>query len=402
MILEIITCNDYSLANILSIVKRIILLIQIIVPILLIISGALSLIKSMQNPDEKNNHKKIINSFLAAAVVFFIPLLINLVFQMIGEKTSLSSCWVNANDVLDTTSSNYYETSEVEKKPIILNPDDYEGGNAGVRLNESRAVTIPSSVLKNAPYSNLSVAVVDSDGNVLAMKDSHILREGGSTTKVFTGYAAVKLLDPETDKVVGTSYAQNMPYMGTPDVRIGQVLTVAQAATKDFPGSSNITTANIAIAIGKKNQGNISDKEAYFKGMEIINNFLKESGCEKTKLVSSSGVNYNYIKNKWGEFDSNGISKGEYGITASDLAMITIDAMNDPYFASGIKGRNNNGLFFIKSGTQKFKHGIWGFNYNGKRYYIAALGFNKNKEGDRRGQVVKDIYNWTIKNIINK
>lgn len=400
MILEIITCNDYSLANTLSIVKRVLLLIQIIIPIILIASATFYFIKNIQNPKE-NNNKKIINSFIAGLIIFLIPTIVNVVLNILGEKTVLSSCWIEAKDVIDNKTEKYYDLYENKKKSIISNSDDYESGSTTINLNESRAVTIPSDVLKNAPHSNLSVSVVDDQGNVLAMKDSHLLREGGSTTKVFTGYAAVKLLDPETDKVVGTSYAQNMPYMGTPDVKIGQVLTVAQAATKDFPGSSNITTANIAIAIGKKYQGNLSDEEAYFKGMEIINNFIKESGCEKTKLVSSSGVNYNYIKNKWGEFDTNGISKGEYGITANDLAMITIQAMNDPYFSSGIKGRNNNGLFFIKSGTQKFKHGVWGFNYNGKRYYIVALGFNHNKEGDKRGTVSKDIYNWTIKNVIN-
>ena len=286
----------------------------------------------------------------------------------------------------------------------ILNSDDYPKEGFQIRLNDLKAILIPPEVLKNAPYSNLSVAVVDADGNVLAMKDSHILREGGSTTKVFTGYAALKLLDPKRDKILCTNYAQNMPYMGESDVKVGQILTVEEAATRNFPGSSNVTTANIAIAIGKKYNGNknISDEDAYFKGTEIINNYLKESGCEKTKLVSSSGVNYNYIKNKWGEFDSDGISTGEYGITASDLAMVTVNAMNDPNFASGIKDRNNDGLFFIKSGTQKYQHGIWGFNYDDKRYYIAALGFNKNQEGDTREAVSKDIYNWTIENVIDK
>ena len=72
---------------------------------------------------------------------------------------------------------------------------------------------------------------------------------------------------------------------------------------------------------------------------------------------------------------------------------------------SGIKnmgsGRDKNGLFFIKSGTQAYKHGDWGFNYNGKRYYIIALGFNYKKEGDLRTTVSKNIYNWTVKTLLS-
>ena len=74
--------------------------------------------------------------------------------------------------------------------------------------------------------------------------------------------------------------------------------------------------------------------------------------------------------------------------------------MKDEYFASGIGGRNNNGLFYIKSGTQAYKHGIWGFNHKGKRYYIALLGFNFHVDGDTRGTVSKSVYNWAIKNLM--
>ena len=120
-------CNDSSLLGILSIVKRMVLLIQIVVPILLIIFGVYSFIKLLQNPDEKNDIKKIINQFLAAGVVFFIPLIVNVVMGILGEKTNLSSCWNSANDKI-TMNSKYIEIDETERKKIIPNADDYESG----------------------------------------------------------------------------------------------------------------------------------------------------------------------------------------------------------------------------------------------------------------------------------
>ena len=399
MLLEIINCNDASLATIFSIVQGIMTIIQISVPIFLIIFATIQFAQLVKNPDSKDGTKKIINKFIAAAIIFFILMTVNIVMNIVGENTELSKCW-NEAAKSNTFSPSYYSVDDRERKKTYQNAEDYEKGTATAKLRYTNAVEIPDSVLQAASQSDLSIIVIDDTGNVLAQRKSDVLREGGSTTKVFMGYAAIKLLDPEKDIVVSTQYAENMPYMGDPDVKVGQKLSVSQAATKDFPGSSNITTANIAIAIGKKYYNTSSDSDAYFQGMEKINEFLKQSGCEKTKLVSSSGVNYNYKKGKWGEFDSNGISKGEYGITAAELALIGMSAMKDEYFASGISGRNNNGLFFIKSGTQAYKHGIWGFNHNGKRYYLVALGFNFSKEGDKRTQVSRDIYNWTIKNLI--
>ena len=70
-----ITCSDPGLAIILNIMKKFMLLIQLIVPILLIISVIVSFAKLVKNPNLKNGKMKIIHQFLATAIVFFIPLL---------------------------------------------------------------------------------------------------------------------------------------------------------------------------------------------------------------------------------------------------------------------------------------------------------------------------------------
>ena len=131
--------------------------------------------------------------------------------------------------------------------------------------------------------------------------------------------------------------------------------------------------AYIAIDIAKKHTNVSSDEDAYFKGLDMINDFIKKAGCSKTVLPSSSGVNYNYKLKKF-VGNKNGISTSIYGMTASDLALVTINAMKDPNFSKGINfGRNgicpppDSNSFFIKSGTQSYCHGVWGFNYNNKR-----------------------------------
>lgn len=272
------------------------------------------------------------------------------------------------------------------------------------------AVDVPIEILNIAPRSDLSIVVSEENGRVLAQRKPFALREGGSATKVFTGYAAAVLLDPEKDIITCTSYAQNMPYMGASDVYVGQKLTVQQAATRGFPGSSNVTTANIAIAIGKKYHNCSSDADAYNKGMEEINKLLKKEGCKQTHIPSSSGVNYNYTTNSW-SFKDDGYSLGTDGITANDLTLIGIEAMKNKVFLESYimnthedkelaRNKNKDGLFWIKSGTQGYKHGIWAFNKNGKRYYITLLGVNFSVEGDKRSQLINAIHKWALSDLI--
>ena len=126
MYLEIVC--DKNLNIIFYIVKNILNLIMIIVPILLIIFGSILFIKLVKNPEEKNGIKKIINQFIAASIIFFIPLLVNVVMGILGNQTSLSSCWVNAKKGEEVK---YHSTDDqYDKQSILLNPKDYESGVA--------------------------------------------------------------------------------------------------------------------------------------------------------------------------------------------------------------------------------------------------------------------------------
>lgn len=84
------------------------------------------MIKLINNPDEKNGTKKIYNQFLAAAIVFFIPLSINIVMGMIGESSDFSSCWNDAEDRI-VFSKKYY-SDDRKKKTIFHQSTDYEKG----------------------------------------------------------------------------------------------------------------------------------------------------------------------------------------------------------------------------------------------------------------------------------
>ena len=121
-------CDNASLQNIFSIVKRLMLLIQVCVPIMLIIWGTVGFINLIKNPDDDiKNRKKIINKFIAAAIVFFIPFIVDVAMNMVGNNMGISKCWNEANNKLSVSSS-YEKIYEGDKKSINLNPEGYEKG----------------------------------------------------------------------------------------------------------------------------------------------------------------------------------------------------------------------------------------------------------------------------------
>ena len=125
-VLEIVECSSSSLNTIFYITKMILSLIQIVGPLLLIISAIIKFTKLTINPEEKNGIKKIVNSFLAAAILFFIPLFINVVMNMLGNNYAFSSCWKDAKKPSYKVS--YIPISEEKKKNINGDSSKYEKG----------------------------------------------------------------------------------------------------------------------------------------------------------------------------------------------------------------------------------------------------------------------------------
>ena len=119
-------CSSPALALILRAFKSMLSLIQIIVPILLMIGLVMKLIKMAQNPEEKKYFSKVKNSVLAATIVFFIPVLINVLMGMLGENFTVSICWNNVSD--SSSEANYISSSTKKGISIFQDPDTYEKG----------------------------------------------------------------------------------------------------------------------------------------------------------------------------------------------------------------------------------------------------------------------------------
>ena len=121
-------CSSSDIAYILSIARRVIQIIQIIGPILLLIMLAIHLTKLLAKPEDKKLFKKVVNSGIAAVMLFFVPVFVNALMGMLGEDTTISSCWNSIQDPgIATEYLEPYENGD-KKNNFITDPGDYEKG----------------------------------------------------------------------------------------------------------------------------------------------------------------------------------------------------------------------------------------------------------------------------------
>ena len=144
-------CNDYSIAIFIAIIKNAIEVIQIIVPILLIAMSMVELFKMMtsSNPEDKKGVKSLTNKFVAAAIVFFLPILANITISLVGEGVNTKGldvikCYKESSstvEVMNRTRTRYIKKETKNKEPVkvTFDGDDIADGSDGVNPNDREA-----------------------------------------------------------------------------------------------------------------------------------------------------------------------------------------------------------------------------------------------------------------------
>lgn len=108
-------CDDYALANTLSLLQTAFNIICIIVPIILIISLALTIVGAVTNPDKKGILKIILIKIAAALIIFFLPSIVNLVMSWLpNDRFDITACWQRAQEMKGQIEQNGFIIKEIE------------------------------------------------------------------------------------------------------------------------------------------------------------------------------------------------------------------------------------------------------------------------------------------------
>ena len=116
------TCKDYGIAMYLQTMQRALNIIHFVVPMILIIMATVGVFRLFLNPEDpqKKKWKSLINKFLAAVIIYFIPLLASIFFRLMPNSFDLANCWKYAEKVSYTTSSSKKTTKSSSGGEEIL------------------------------------------------------------------------------------------------------------------------------------------------------------------------------------------------------------------------------------------------------------------------------------------
>lgn len=91
-------CSDLDFLRVIYFVKGSLIIVRALVPIILIIMATIDIYKVVIKTSEKPT-KTILNRFIAAFFVFFVPTFLNVVLNSLGQSNiGESVCWINANE----------------------------------------------------------------------------------------------------------------------------------------------------------------------------------------------------------------------------------------------------------------------------------------------------------------
>ena len=126
-------CNDGIIGSFIYIFKNILNIIWIAGPILSILSLTINITMLAKDPDEKKTIKKIKNSVIALVILFFIPVLVNVVINLVDND--FSDCWNSVEKKANLNPIYMDPTGDNKKKSIISNPNSYEKGQKSNTTN---------------------------------------------------------------------------------------------------------------------------------------------------------------------------------------------------------------------------------------------------------------------------
>ena len=93
-------CSESGVKAVFGLIKTAISIIRWVVPIGLVVMTSIDLFTKVLNPDDKDAQKKILNRAIAAIIVFFVPIIVNLTLKLVdvgmgndyNTKSSVSEC----------------------------------------------------------------------------------------------------------------------------------------------------------------------------------------------------------------------------------------------------------------------------------------------------------------------
>lgn len=273
MILDIASmCSDSALAVILPIARRILTFIQIIGPLLCIISLTVSFVSLMMNPDEKKEPGKIKNKIIALILLFFIPTIVNAVMGILDDSTEFSRCWRYGTTVVNNGNSTITTDPNGKTKvnPAIVDPSQYENGVPKADNNNSNSSSQTQSAAK-----------------MVLIGDSRIVQTYGYLSNDWNGYSAGGVKEVDGTKFVAES-----------SMGLDWLKSTGIPAAQQYFGSGTA----VVISLGVNDLGNVDNYVSYVNSN--ASTWAKNGSKIYFTTVNPCNGNYSNLNEQISNFNS--------------------------------------------------------------------------------------------------
>lgn len=295
-------CSDPGLANILSVIKKALNMIQLIGPILAIASLTLILIKLMANPENKKLKNAFRNWLICLLMLFFIPLIINVTMSLLGVTFEVSACWNYADSAASNGTNSTYIDPDPSASPstILIPPSEYDPSNSSSNPNSNSSQVVSQRIFIGDSRTVGMRDSVNSSEDIWSCQSAMGLDWFKSTgvpqveDKIGNGTAVIILMGVN-DLYHATSYVNYINDKAKSWV--GKGASVYFVSVNPTEGSydhlnNDITTFNQKVKSG------LSNKITYIN----TNDYLKSKGFTTTDGLHYDTTTYrkiyNYIKGK--------------------------------------------------------------------------------------------------------
>lgn len=129
-------CTDYSMVVVLDYLKKILDLIQLVVPILLMVALVVQFTQLVVNPDDEKKRKSMFNKFKAAILCFLLPFIVNLTLGILPDDMDtfqLGACWDTASisrEILKSENSTFVSTTSKSPQQFIVTSTSSSSGGS--------------------------------------------------------------------------------------------------------------------------------------------------------------------------------------------------------------------------------------------------------------------------------
>lgn len=291
-----VTCSSVGLANILSIIKTCLNIIQIAGPIIGMVALVINFTKLMANPEEKKYSTSLKNSLIAMVMLFFLPFIINLTMGLLDNTFNLANCWTNAEKVkAEINNSNYIPTSDKERKSIW----NYQGSDGG--SSSSTGSSNSKTTTQNTSNKNIFIGDSRTEGMKTAVNTGDVWSCKTSKGLDWMKSTGVPNVENKITKGSRIVILMGVNDLYRPNTYISYINSKAKEWTKKgakvYFVSVNPTNGNYDNLNSQINTFNIKLKKGLSSNVKYIdcNSYLKSAGFKTTDGLHYTSDTYKKI-----------------------------------------------------------------------------------------------------------